>query len=233
MWQLAASLWHDLSEAEVREWERAGTKRGMTGFAAYMSEALRPNPGIYLPLAGGVMTGEIDMDGHNITDLLPPDEDLDAATKEYVDAHPVGFTAGCRVYHNANYGIADATAWVVHPFNSEEYDTDTMHDNVVNNERITCKTAGKYLVVFQAKWDADLNGRRIIGIRKNGATFQAFSEQEIPSGGTGTFNHFLLTVVSLAVTDYVEAVLFQNSGGVLNTIYNAGVNCYFIAQRIG
>jgi len=86
MWQLAASLWHDLSQAEQAVWETQGTARGMTGFAWYMSQALRPNPGIYLPLAGGTMTGNIDMDGHQVTDMIDPTDPAHAARKAYVDA---------------------------------------------------------------------------------------------------------------------------------------------------
>lgn len=86
MWQLAASLWHQLSAAEVREWEAAGTIRGMTGFAWYMSQALRPNPGIYLPLAGGTMTGYIDMSGHQVGGMPAPLAATHAARKAYVDA---------------------------------------------------------------------------------------------------------------------------------------------------
>ncbi|MBA7581704.1 hypothetical protein ES708_23613 [subsurface metagenome] len=38
----------------------------MTGFAWFVSQALKPNPGLYLPLQGGTMSGDIDMAGHNI-----------------------------------------------------------------------------------------------------------------------------------------------------------------------
>ncbi len=86
MWQLASELWHQLSPEETAEWERAGTIRGMTGFAWYMSQALRPNPGIYLPLAGGDMTGRIDMQGSCLHGLPAPTHVNDAARQAYVDA---------------------------------------------------------------------------------------------------------------------------------------------------
>lgn len=85
MWQLAAELWHGLPESEILEWERAGTRRGMTGFAWYMSQALRPNPGIYLPLAGGTMTGAVDFNGQYVHGLPAPIHVNDAARKAYVD----------------------------------------------------------------------------------------------------------------------------------------------------
>ncbi len=81
MYQKGVALWHALSENEILEWERAGTRRHMTGFAWFMSQCLRPNPGLYLPLQGGVMTGDIDMDGHAITALPAPVNPNDAARK--------------------------------------------------------------------------------------------------------------------------------------------------------
>lgn len=70
MYQKAIALWHQLSPAEKDAWERQATPLHMTGFAYFISQALKPNPGIYLPLSGGTMTGDIDMDGHAV--LNPP-----------------------------------------------------------------------------------------------------------------------------------------------------------------
>lgn len=59
MYHLAVSLWHSLSAAEKKTWESLATPHHMTGYAYFLSQALRPNPGIYLPLAGGTMTGNV------------------------------------------------------------------------------------------------------------------------------------------------------------------------------
>ncbi|GAI89176.1 unnamed protein product, partial [marine sediment metagenome] len=61
MFNKAVSLWHALSAAEQAEWESAARPKHMTGYAWFISQALRPNPGIYLPLQGGTMQGDIDM----------------------------------------------------------------------------------------------------------------------------------------------------------------------------
>lgn len=109
MWQLAASLWHQLSAAEQEEWERQATLRHMTGYAWYMSQALRPNPGIYLPLAGGTMSGDIDMDGHEIEDLPAPDQDGDAARKAYVDTFtPLATLAAHAAAITDTHGVGDS-----------------------------------------------------------------------------------------------------------------------------
>jgi hypothetical protein len=69
MYQLATDLWHQLSPSEQATWRTMGVRHKLTGYAMFMSQALRPNPGIYLPLAGGTMDGEIDM---GFYDLLNP-----------------------------------------------------------------------------------------------------------------------------------------------------------------
>ena len=46
--------------------------------------------GDYLPLAGGTMTGAINMSGNKITSVASPEADADVATKKYVDDHSGG-----------------------------------------------------------------------------------------------------------------------------------------------
>ncbi len=85
MYQKAVDLWHQLSTEEKAEWEKLARPRHMTGYAWFISQALRPNPGIYLPLQGGTMQGDILMAGHKILSLPTPTVNQEAATKKYVD----------------------------------------------------------------------------------------------------------------------------------------------------
>ncbi|GAH64654.1 unnamed protein product, partial [marine sediment metagenome] len=86
MFNKAVSLWHALSAAEQAEWESAARPKHMTGYAWFISQALRPNPGIYLPLQGGTMQGDIDMAKHRILKLPLPTASQEAASKAYTDA---------------------------------------------------------------------------------------------------------------------------------------------------
>lgn len=79
MFQKCRDLWHTLSPAEQQTWESLARRDHMTGYAYYMSLCLRPNPGIYLPLAGGTMQGDIDMAGHRLKSLPTPAADDDSA----------------------------------------------------------------------------------------------------------------------------------------------------------
>jgi hypothetical protein len=86
MYEACSALWHTLSDVEKQAWESNARAKHMTGFALWQSQCLRPNPGIYLPLAGGTMSGDILMASHKVTGLPLPTLDPDAATKAYVDA---------------------------------------------------------------------------------------------------------------------------------------------------
>ncbi len=78
MFQKVVALWHALSAAEKLEWESLARPHHMTGYAYFLSQCLKPNPGIYLPLQGGKMSGDIDMDKNRITKLPAPVSSQDA-----------------------------------------------------------------------------------------------------------------------------------------------------------
>lgn len=59
----------------------------------------------------------------------------------------------CKVYHSVAQSLASGTETTV-AFNSEEYDNGTMHDNAVNNNRITFTTAGVYVITAMIEFAA-------------------------------------------------------------------------------
>lgn len=108
MYQKAVALWHALSAAEKVSWESAGTARHMTGFAWFMSQCLKPNPGLYLPLQGGTMTGEIVMGGEAISDLPDPGAPQDADT---LAAREAAITAALEDCIDSHIHGWDGSAW--------------------------------------------------------------------------------------------------------------------------
>lgn len=137
---------------------------------------------------------------------------------------------GARVYHNASQSINDSTVQTL-AFNSERYDTDTIHDNVTNNSRLTCKTAGKYLICFTIAFATNATGDRSINIMLNGTTNIGSSRCK-PAAATYTILTGA-TIYNLTVNDYVEMTVWQNSGGALNIIGDSAYSPEFMMQRIG
>ena len=146
------------------------------------------------------------------------------------EAPPGGYTQGVRVYHGASQNIANSS-WVTLAFNSERYDTDSIHGNVTNNSRLTCRTAGKYLIIGQIGFPANSTGSRAGVILLNGTTYISHVLQD----ATSDFGNAIIctTIYDLAVNDYVELQALQSSGGTLAVAYSPQMIPEFMMQRIG
>lgn len=232
MYQKCTALWHLLSATEKQEWESAARRKHMTGYAWFISQCLKPNPGIYLPLQGGTMLGNIDMAKHRLLKLPLPTDDQEAATKKYHDDNlPIpGYTEGARVQNLANVWISNNT-YTICPFNDEEYDTDNIHDNVVFNSRLTAKTAGKYVIAAHVYWDSNATGLRYIHCYLNGLVISA-AVVDSPIVASPFIQSFA-DVRHLYLNDYIELRVYQNSGVGLNILYAPEFSPIFMMQRIG
>lgn len=232
MFSKCVDLWHLLSDAEKQEWESLARPRHMTGYAWFISQCLRPNPGIYLPLQGGTMAGDIDMDKFRILDLPIPTDDQEAATMKYHDDNlPAGpYTEGTRVYHSAHQSIDNIT-WTPLAFNSERYDTDEIHDPVTNNSRLTCKTPGKYLIVAHLEFQPNATGIRVANITLDTVTLIVRKVSLPPSTDNCSLN--LSTIVDMALNQYVRVIVYQSSGGNLLVYSTPQLSPEFMMQRIG
>lgn len=138
----------------------------------------------------------------------------------------------CRAFHAANQSIANNTLTTV-ALNLEQYDTDTLHDLVTNNSRLTFTTAGKYIVTFNGVWNKTTaaSGDRMAQIRKNGTDILAFESKRM--GGADLFiGHSLVVQDAFAATDYVEARVQQVSGAAL-LLYQDNYSPFLAATRVG
>lgn len=231
MFLKVVALWHALTPQEQAVWESLARQRHLTGYQWFVSQALRPNPGIYLPLQGGTMQGDIDMASHKLEALPDPAAAQEAATKAYHDANlPAGgYTEGARVYHNVHQSIPtdDLTTLI---FNSERYDTDAIHDNVTNNERLTCKTAGKYQIVAFVTFGPNAVGDRQARLMVNGVT-QIDNSYGVRLGDFEICH--LSSIWHLEVGDYLYLAVYQDSGGALDVKHHSAYSPEFMMQRIG
>lgn len=140
------------------------------------------------------------------------------------------YNIGAHVYNSTNITIPTAT-WTVLTFNSELYDTDNIHDTSTNPSRLTCKTAGLYLITFNAYFVANTTGTRIFRLYLNGTT--AIGQARGIPDALGYCAIPATTIYQLTVNDYVEAQVYQNSGGDLEVKANAHDTPEFMMQRMG
>lgn len=99
------------------------------------------------------------------------------------------------------------------PFTSELFDTDGIHDNVTNNNRLTCRTDGLYLVMASVEITFGVSDKPYsasLNLSKNGSSYQStnsYMAWHIPPTyefqGTGRHGLSLTTLVQLSVNDYL------------------------------
>jgi len=140
-----------------------------------------------------------------------------------------------RVTHNAAQAITTGTNTAL-AFNTERFDqagntTDTMHDTVTNNSRLTCRYAGVYQITGNIEWAGNATGDRSVGIRLNGTTF--IGQERRVASTTVTHEQFISTLYAMAVNDYVELIVNQTSGGNLNVSQVANISPEFMMVRVG
>lgn len=132
-----------------------------------------------------------------------------------------------RAYNSSSISIPHNTETAL-TFDAERYDTDTMHSSSTNPGRLTCNTEGKYFVKFGGAFTTNGTGVRQIKLRKNGtinidlASFNAVAAHFTWFGAS--------TDVQLSVGDYVEAVVFQTSGGALDLMASPQASPEFMAH---
>lgn len=165
---------------------------------------------------------------------------LDPAASQLLSCGPAGLLGQlplelrivptCRVYHSLDQSIATGVTTVL-SFNSERYDTDSMHSTVTNTSRITFTTAGVYVVTGGIEWDTNSDGRRAISIRLNG-TDLLVRHVSLPAG-TSACSQATSTIYKFAAGDYVELLALHTvSGSSLSVLASGQYSPEFAAARV-
>jgi len=160
----------------------------------------------------------------------------DPATTDWV---PMGYgglvqavVPACRAYNSASVPCANAT-FVYVPLDSERFDTDNIHDPAVNNSRLTCRTAGKYLIVGHLRFSsAPANTSYIASINWNGT--KEIARQSISGLTVNAYPEWSVSAIyDLAVNDYVQLGAWQNSGSTINVDRQDGWSPEFEMTYLG
>lgn len=137
-----------------------------------------------------------------------------------------------RAYNSGNLSIADVT-YTALTLDSERWDNDTIHSTSSNTSRLTATTAGLYEIGGSATFAAGGGNIRLIGIRLNGTIFIDLIESPPLAGGGNVTALSIGALYSLAANDYVELVVYQDSGGALNVNAAGNYSPEFWMVRIG
>ena len=111
---------------------------------------------------------------------------------------------------SADLSVANNTDVTV-TFGAEEFDTDGFHSTSSNTSRITIPSGkdGKYLFTAQFFMIIGASASFIIYTYKNGSLI---GRAQVRPGSTGNTSATLSDIYDLVATDYIEYIVFQNSG---------------------
>lgn len=121
----------------------------------------------------------------------------------------------CLAFNSGNQSIPNASETLI-TYDSELYDTDTIHSTSSNTGRLTAKTAGKYSISLNINFANNSTNIRFASIRLNGTTLIGAAASRAINDGA--FRSYLSVSAQyiLAVNDYVDSTAYQDSGGALN-----------------
>lgn len=141
-----------------------------------------------------------------------------------------GHTETCRITHASNQTISTATDTAL-AFDTEDFDTDTMHDTSTNNTRITFTTAGKYLIIGNMLWTSVGSGNRGIAKFRLGGSTEIGLAQQHASSNDG-LAVFLAIIYDFSAAEYIELVVRQESGSDQVIQKNGEKSPYFQVHRL-
>lgn len=205
--------------------QRVPTDRSVTG--AKVADALKPSAGAAagteaLRALGRTASTAAAGDDSRLSDQRVPTDasvtlakmaadsvDASKILANAVGASEVGTLPGCRVYTNIDNNVPDEVDITLF-FNSERWDSDAMHSTVTNSSRITCNTAGIYIVSLSISVSrGGLNPLDSMLQVTSGRTVTKIAGSETYATNTpGDATEITLTTFwRLAVGDYVEAIV--------------------------
>ena len=138
-----------------------------------------------------------------------------------------------QAYNSAAISIVNNND-VALTFNSERgADPDGMHNTLSNTGRLTCVTPGLYVIIGNVEFAHHTTGTRAAWIRLNGST--RIATQAVgatPAAGSLPTQLVVATLRPLAANDYVELMVYQNSGGSLNVTVQGEASPAFMMARL-
>ncbi len=231
MFTMCKDLWHTLSATEQKAWEALARPFHMTGYAYYISQCLRPNPGIYLPLAGGTMSGHIDMATSRIKNLPSPGDTTDPARLADLTAHAALITgvhglkgrSSFHAYLSPSQSIPTATTTKVQ-YNQLQFDYSGDFDTT--NHRHTPTISGVWCYIFAVYLSTIPDQSSLsLYLRQNSVTV-GYPARDFASGNSTLYFAGLQLLEMNGSTDYAEVFAYHNSGS-NETLYSGYYRNYF------
>ena len=123
------------------------------------------------------------------------------------EANSTPMTPAFSAHRNSNFTVDDSTSVII-VFDDEEWDTDSAYDTSNGRFTVPSGKAGKYMFYASARNATTTDTTRfVIAIRKNGSSFAQTNNNNGDEEST-----MATGVADLAVGDYVDVGIYQNTG---------------------
>jgi hypothetical protein len=169
------------------------------------------------------------VDGVNIAENCPPSGLNDAirAVMANVRSWYGQFYRGALVRHSVNVSIPNNTATTL-PMDTEDRDTDAIHDTVTNTGRLTVPSG-----VTQVRLRANVHfataaaagSFRQMQLQKNGVQVQGGFVAQTPGTTAAAILNGQSALLDVVAGDFFTVVVQQDSGSAINVV--AGVDTWF------
>lgn len=135
-----------------------------------------------------------------------------------------------RVYNNAALTLTTGTVATL-TFNTERFDSGSLHSTSSNTGRLTAPVTGLYMAGAHVSFASNATGIRLLRVRLNGSTVIGTQLMPAVSGDSTVVS--VSTLYQLTAGDYVEAQAYQTSGGNLNVEASGNFSPEFWMVRLG
>lgn len=122
-----------------------------------------------------------------------------------------------KVYNVTNQSIPNG-AYTPINFDGEQFDSADQHDSIINNTRLVCREAGKYLITVQVNFASNTTGIRGVQVKVTTPTLGTVIDGRDFRNAVNGFDTVMSYsfVRTLAVNDYIEMEVYQSSGAALD-----------------
>lgn len=138
-----------------------------------------------------------------------------------------------RCTNSASISLPSATLTTL-TYDTNRFDQGTataQHSTSSNTSRLVCQVAGIYQITAEVWFSNNSSGSREVRLTLNGTTMIARNLSQADANGDRIMS--VTTLYPLAVSDYVETLVYQNSGSTLTINAASAYSPEFMWARAG
>jgi len=146
-----------------------------------------------------------------------------------------GQVPAVKCTHSGNQSIGVA-AWTGLSWDVETYDDSGLHSTASNSSRINLTSSGLWVITVGVEWASGSSGQRHVRLRLNDGNTTLGCHSSPTFETNGIAQQVTTRYRATSTSDYVTAVVYQQSGGNINIVGPGSTSfggSWIAAERIG